>query len=422
MPKSISFDAEYGEQLELLAEMGRDFATSLDIEASLIRAIRRIVRYLDAEAASLFLLEDDRLVCRACFGPVDIKGIELAPDRGIVGRSIAENTCQIVRDAESDPDFSGGIDAGTGFRSRSILCAPLSVNARRVGAIELLNKRGGDGRFTEHDGNVLQVLATSAALAIINAQLTVVAVEQERVNRDIELAVDIQRSLLPPRGDDDAPIVGLNLPARSVTGDFYDVFPVAGGRLCFSIGDVSGKGINAALLMAKASSLFRCLGKSNHHPGRLLAVLNNEFCETGTRGMFVTMVAGLYDPSTDVIEFANAGHEPPLFRHRNGEYEALTQSAPPLGISADLVGDEGFPLSRITLAGGAFVAFTDGATEARRPNGTPLEADGLKACLDEHWWVPRCRRLDAMLATLEQAGVMFSDDLTLLLVQNSRSA
>ena len=91
------------------------------------------------------------MVCRACFGPVNVNGLRLAADAGIVGRSIRANSSQIVRDVKKDPDFVRSVDASTGFVTRSILCAPLSVKDQQIGAIQLLNKKGGDGLFSEKD-------------------------------------------------------------------------------------------------------------------------------------------------------------------------------------------------------------------------------------------------------------------------------
>ena len=103
-------------------------------------------------------------------------------------------------------------------------------------------------------------------------------------------------------------------PIQEVSGDFYDHFELPDGTIAFAIGDVSGKGLNASLLMAQTASLFRCLGKTMRDPARLMSILNREICETVSRGMFVTMVAGLYDPATGQLRFANAGHLPPLVR------------------------------------------------------------------------------------------------------------
>src|SRR6185295_16982140 len=132
---------------------------------------------------------------------------------------------------------------------------------------------------------------------ISNARLADQLVEQERIKRELELASEIQRSLLP-QADETLPIFGINRPIREVSGDFYDFFELPDGTVAFCLGDVSGKGMNAALLMAKTASLFRCLGKTIRDPARLLTILNREVQETASRGMFVTMIAGLYEPST----------------------------------------------------------------------------------------------------------------------------
>ena len=112
--------------------------------------------------------------------------------------------------------------------------------------------------------------------------------------------------------------------------------------------------------MAKTSSLYHCLGKSIHDPGELLGLVNAEICETGTRGMFVTMVGGVYDPSAGQVRFANAGHEPPLLRLRDGEYRQFEALAPPLGIGTDLLPESGIPVTELSLEGGTFSVFTDG--------------------------------------------------------------
>jgi len=410
-----------GEYLELLANIGQDFATSLDIASSLDKALARIADNLDAEAASLFLLENDdkELVCRACFGPTDISGLRIGAADGIVGRSVQENCCQIVRDVHLDPDFAKSVDEGSGFSTRSILCAPMSVKDRRVGAIELLNKRGGDGLFSHGDQHVLQVLASSAALALINARLTTALIEQEKLRRELELAAEIQRSLLPRRRSVDFPVSGINVPARGVSGDFYEIFTLTDGRVCFNVGDVSGKGINAALLMAKTSSLFRCLGKAVHDPGKLLYLINAEICETGTRGMFVTIVGGIYDPQTDLVRFANAGHEPPLYRSESGEYRSYPAEAPPLGIATDIVPESGYPVTELSLKGGLFLIFTDGVTEGHREDGSMLGVEGLKAMMEFHRALAPIERITAIADSLDRPGVVLHDDLTILTIEKS---
>ena len=147
------------EQLGLLAEVTQSFAFSLDIEETLQNALEKFLEYLNAEAD--FLLENSgtELVCRGCAGPVDITGLRLPYDKGIVGKTVTSQTCQIVKDVSKDPSFSQNVDKDTGFVTRSILCAPLMVNEECIGALELINKRSGNGLFEERDQHLLTALA-----------------------------------------------------------------------------------------------------------------------------------------------------------------------------------------------------------------------------------------------------------------------
>lgn len=410
------------DHLELLADMSLDFASSLDIEDTLMRALTRITQYLSAAAGALFLLDDsgDILRCHACCGAAEISGFTLKSNEGIVGRCVQKNVGEIVRDVANDPDFQKSVDQRTGFTTRSILCAPMSVKDQQIGAIELVNKLGGDGLFAPADLNLLQVLSSSAALAILNARMAEALVEQERVRRELELAAEIQRSLLPERRKQSFPVHGINYPARTVSGDFYDFFPVEDGRICFNLGDVSGKGMNAALLMAKTASLFRCLGKTIREPGRLLGRINKEVCETATRGMFVTMVGGVYDPATGIVILANAGHEPPLFHDRDGDFTALPAEAPPLGISPLLVQGEDFPEKELCLDGGTLYVFTDGMTEGYLENGDMLGVDGVKSLIRKNAELAVPERLDAVLSHLNPENAALRDDLTFLAIEDKR--
>jgi len=420
MPDTHAVLRPYQRQLDLIAEMSQEFAASRNIDETLQHGLERVAEFVGAEAASLFLIDEDsgELICRACFGPVDIRGLRLKPGHGIIGRTVAKNVTTIVKDARTDPDFGALIDEKTGFTTESILCAPLSVRDQRLGAIELINKAGG-GIFHPGDRQLLQALGASAALAILNARLTAAMVQQERLRRELELAAEIQRGMLPSSIADDSPIMGVNKPAHEVSGDFFDILELPDGRIAFAIGDVSGKGINAALLMAKTSSLFRCLAKFHRRPSKLLSAINDELCETATTGgMFVTMAAGLFDPASGSLLLANAGHEPALLRHRDGRFTATSAGSPPLGIAAGLVPPD-MPEAWLTLAGGALYLFTDGLTESRCDK-VMLGAQGVRRLIGEMAPRPLAQRLDAIIARLAPEGVPLRDDLTLLIIEDRR--
>ncbi|MEM7540272.1 MAG: GAF domain-containing SpoIIE family protein phosphatase [Pseudomonadota bacterium] len=406
-----------GDGAQLLAELTHDFASSLDIGDTLDHAIARFMHHMQAEAASIFLLEDDgrALVCRECAGPVDIKGLRLAPDQGIVGQTVLHDEAKIVRDVSKHPDFSGAVDKDTGFETRSILCVPLSVRGTCIGALELLNKRSGDGLFELSDMQFASTVAAAAALAIRNARMAQDLVEQERVQKELELARQIQESLLPDVPQmNEYPVSGLNIPAREVSGDFFDFRLLEDGRIYFSCADVSGKGMNAALMMAKTTSLLRCLAKNCDSAGELLRQVNEEVAATATMGMFVTLTAGYLHPESSTINLANAGHQAALLRDIDGSFEKFPAAAPPLGVAAGLE----FPDTNLTLGTGSLYLYTDGLSESRSPQGGQLDESGVMTLIDQVYDKTRAERLNALVEHWGQAGYESHDDVTLVLVES----
>jgi sigma-B regulation protein RsbU (phosphoserine phosphatase) len=400
---------DYQGAFALLAEMTQNFAGALDLQGTLGRALASIAEHVGASAGSLWIVESEgsEVHCVASVGTNPITGLRLPVSEGIVGKSVRENACQKVLDVSEDPNFSQKMDAQSGFITRSILCAPMSFSDQVIGAVELINKSTSDGRFQEADAHLLQVLASSAGLAIANARLNAAQVENERVRRELELAAEIQRSLLPTPKEGGPAAHGVNVPARMVSGDFFDFLSVGEGRVAFCLGDVSGKGMSAALLMATTASLYRLLAKDASCPGELLARLNDEICETATRGMFVTMVAGLYDQGRGTASIANAGHEPPLFQGPDAIFDSFPADAPPLGI---VPGSE-FPEIEVEMRGGSLYICSDGLTEAPC-DGVPMGQQGLKRLIERFAAKPIAERIDAIVAAVGECEL--HDDLTLL--------
>ena len=235
------------------------------------------------------------------------------------------------------------------------------------------------------------------------------------INRDLNLAREIQQSLLPPFREDNYPVNGINISAKILSGDFYDYFELENGDIYFNLGDVSGKGVNAALLMAKTSSLFRCLGKRISDPGKLLSEVNNELCETSVHGMFVTMVAGLYRPASGDIKLVNAGNPPALLFTEDGlcrEYEA---TAPPLGVLRDTLYTE----YEFNLGNGSLYIYSDGVTEGYVDENSMLELSGLfKLISNMDKQQPAQLRLKTIVNQFTQKAQPLRDDVTLLLIEN----
>jgi len=414
-------EQKFRSHLNLVAALTRDFAAATDYEDMAAAGLEQVTNYVGAEASSLFLLDETgkELICVACYGPVNITSLRVPADSGIVGRSVQQQKGQMVRDVSLDADFGGAVDAQTGFKTKSILAAPLSIGDEHLGSIEIINKNTDDGLFHDSDLTLLETLSSAAALALHNLRLTQQVVQQERASREVELAAEIQRNLLPVQKGQKFPIHGVNIPARSVSGDFYDILPMSDGRIWFNIGDVSGKGMNAALLMAKTTSLFRCLAKSATHPGQLLHIINNELCETNSHGMFVTMIGGLLDPATGHVAMSNAGHEPPLLLDlKSHEFKEMPAEAPPLGITPNIAGSGGFPNTEFDMCGGSLYIFTDGLTEARTFGGSIVGNDGARSLILEHLEQPAEKQLRNITAAVRLPSKPLHDDLTLLIVQD----
>ena len=153
--------------LAFLADLSQAFAVSIDLRKTLSEAVNRVAEFMQAEAASLFLLDPVSriLECRICVGPVDLTGTRLAIGQGVVGLAVAENATQIVTDAATDPRVWRAGDESSGFVTRSLLCAPLSTAAGPIGVLEVVNRRDGSV-FRAEDAEVLRLIAAPTALAI----------------------------------------------------------------------------------------------------------------------------------------------------------------------------------------------------------------------------------------------------------------
>ncbi len=398
------------DEVAVLADFSQAFATTLDVNQTVRQAVEQIAAHMNAEAAALFLIDGSKgeLVCRACFGPVDVTGLRVPKGRGIVGRAIKQNKVQLVQNVETDADHAG--DVG-GFVTRSILCAPLTSGEGAIGALQVLNKRGGE-LFNDHDRDILRLLAVPTTLALSNARLAEDLMEQERIRREFQLARQMQKDLLPKR-EKDCPVVGINLPAREISGDFYDHFTLPDGRVAFCVGDVSGKGMDAALLMVRASSLLRWAGKEGTPPDLWLKRVNDEICTTVTGGRFVCVLAGYYDPISGVLEWSNGGLPPLLLRKPDGSFQQIIADGPPLGILPGI----DYPSNRAFLGDGSAYIFSDGATDVRAGESETIGIEGFQELIDAVVELSPRARLRGLVSQLRR--MQLADDTTLMLVEEN---
>ena len=401
------------EQLSLLADLSQDFVKSMDINDILRRAVKRIKSYMDAEAASIFLIDANKqnLICRASAGPVDVTDMAIQVDSGIIGRTFTTGEGQIIIDARKDADFVCHVDTLTGFQTRSVLCTPLITQGDTIGVLQVLNKQD-EKLFKTRDSDILRLLATPIALAVENARFTLNFVEQRRIKKELTLARKLQRSLLPGRLKPPFPVVGTNISANEVSGDFYDYFELSDGTVGFLIGDVSGKGLDASMLMVRASSLLRWIGKDHLPPGQWLAKANKELCEKASRGLFVCAAVGYYNPKTDIAVWSNAGLPPVIYKCPQCTIKTWTADAPPLGIKAS---DLSFDQQTMKLNSGGLYFLTDGLTDARNEHNERRELEGIIEAIKHTESESPEVRIGKMITSARRHKL--NDDATVLLIE-----
>jgi serine phosphatase RsbU (regulator of sigma subunit) len=371
--------------IEIAQNLGK--AVSLDeVLAKLLDSLFKIFLQADRGFVILRLGPDGVLVPKAVKHrrPDDEDQIRIS--RTIVNQVMQTQEAILSADAASDSRFDSSQSIAD-LRIHSMMCAPL-VNSDGVslGVIQI-DARDRRHRFQKEDLDVLASIASQAAIAVDNAQLHESSLKQQAIQRDLELARRVQQGLLPAAPPQ---LAGYHFfdfyePASQVGGDYYDYVDLSTSeapseRLAIVLADVSGKGVSAALLMAKLSGEVRYCLASEPTPAAAMSRINASFSRSGWQDRFVTFVLAQLDAQRHEITVVNAGHMAPLLRHSQGVVEPIgeEQAGLPLGVDAD------FRYEQHTrqLAPGDFVAlFTDGISEAMNGDGELYGVQRLSAQL-----------------------------------------
>ncbi|MCH2114060.1 MAG: SpoIIE family protein phosphatase [Pirellulales bacterium] len=284
--------------------------------------------------------------------------------RTIVEQAMADKKAILTADAATDERFQMAQSIAD-FQIRSLICAPMiSSDGESLGVIQIdtLNQLS---RFTDQDLQVLAGVANQASIAVDNAQMHEQAVQQQALQRDLEVASQMQHALLPSASPN---VAGYHFfefyeSAYRVGGDYYDYVLLPDDRFAVVVGDVAGKGVSAAILMAKLSSDVRFWLAREPDPAQALGKINEAFSRPEWDDRFVTMIVAVVDPRAHELTLINAGHMPPMLRDASGN--VLEIGGDQAGLPVGVVDDFEFETYRRTLQPGDFVTvFTDGFSEA----------------------------------------------------------
>lgn len=306
---------------------------------------------------------------------------EVQISQTIIQRAMSSGEALLTSDVKGDTRFQGS-QSLSDLEIQSMMCVPLmNQDSQALGVIQLGTNNMAN-RFSEENLDLLVSVGASVAVAIDNAFLHDQIVHQHDLQRDLEFATQIQKSFLPQRRPQikHYQFFDYYKAARSVGGDYYDYIPLPDGRIGITLGDVSGKGVAAALLMARIGTATRFHLAAHSSPSDALSAINAELLQEQFGYRFITFIILLLDPNTHELVVSNAGHMSPFCRRRDGTVERVTgeEAGVPLGVSRSADYEDSF---YHLDAGDSITLFTDGITEAMNPRRELFGMDRLNDVL-----------------------------------------
>jgi sigma-B regulation protein RsbU (phosphoserine phosphatase) len=377
-------EAQPSEKLALLIEIGADLSQTFNVEQLLPKIVDSLFQvFRQADRGFIILGEDGKLIPKVTKSRRGDDTSTPRFSRKIVNRCLETGQSVLSEDASSDKQFDLSQSIAD-CRIRSVMLAPLlsRSSGMAIGVIQL-DTQDRSKKFTQDDLKLLLSVASQAAIALENAKMHESLVARAGLERDLKLAHQVQMSFLPkkPPQAEGYEFFAHYESAQEVGGDYYDFIPLPNARMGIMVGDVAGKGMPAALLMAKISADARFCSLTEKSLADIVYRLNELMQEAGMLDRFVTLSAILMDANNHTVTLASAGHNPPiLFRKAQNKYEeAITRDITgfPLGIA-----EERYDTATVILEpGDCIVQFTDGVPEARSRDDKEFGSDNVFAAL-----------------------------------------
>lgn len=410
--------AREGDLLALISKVGITLLSSSTLEQTLEQIVSLVFEAVPADRCLLMMRDDANQELRVAVARLrDRVGEvgEIRVSRNVMDEVVIRGKSVLTSDAQHDPRFASGTVVLQGVRS--VLAVPLGVSEKVFGII-YADSPIAEGRFTEDHLKVLTTLASVAAIRVENARLVEARFQQERLERELQLAMEIQQRFQPTA----PPVVagyefqGISFPCYEIGGDYYDFIKRDDGRLVIALGDVSGKGTAAALLMSSLHAAIHAQTGSHDTLVETISAVNRYLAENIPPNRFVTLFYAELDPESGALSFLNAGHNPPLIVHAAGTVEQLASGGLPLGIKADADYREG----RTTMQmGDVLCIYSDGVTEAASPSGEEFGPTRLYEVVSRNVDASAAGirdRIESALTKFSQ-GTQAADDITLVIVK-----
>jgi serine phosphatase RsbU (regulator of sigma subunit) len=410
--------AREGDLLALISKVGITLLSSSTLEQTLEQIVSLVFEAVPADRCLLMMRDDHSEELRVAVARLrDRVGEvgEIRVSRNVMDEVVIRGKSVLTSDAQHDPRFASGTVVLQGIRS--VLAVPLGVSEKVFGII-YADSPIAEGRFTEDHLKVLTTLASVAAIRVENARLVEARFQQERLERELQLAMEIQQRFQPtaPPSVPGYELQGISFPCYEIGGDYYDFIQREDGRLVIALGDVSGKGTAAALLMSSLHAAIHAQTGSHDTLVETISAVNRYLADNIPPNRFVTLFYAELDPESGALSFLNAGHNPPLIVHAAGTVEQLASGGLPLGIKADADYREGRTHLQM---GDVLVIYSDGVTEAASPSGEEFGPTRLYEVVSRNVDASAAGirdRIESALTKFSQ-GTQAADDITLVIVK-----
>ncbi|KPJ66281.1 hypothetical protein AMJ44_08605 [candidate division WOR-1 bacterium DG_54_3] len=400
---------------ETLLEVEKSLSSSLDLNELLELILDSLLKVVKYDAAAIFLIDKrkqqiEHIKARG-FDPALEPDLQLKIGQGLAGWAAQTQKSLIVPNVKEDARY---IEARV--ETRSGMAVPIISNQRTIGVFSLesneLNAYEGD------DLELLDAFASLAAISIERAREHEEILEKRKLEEELSIARGIQKTFLPDKhpkipGFD---ISGINISSETVGGDYYDFIPIIENQVGIAIGDVSGKGIPAALIMASFRASLIAEIRNNYAIRSIMFKVNNLLFESTEPDIFVTAVYGVLDTKNRIFTFANGGHNAPIFRHADGKMEYLIEGGMTLGTFEN----SEYEVRPLSLSSGdIIVLYTDGVTEAKNEKEEEFGTKRLKQVInDSHRLSAAQIQENIYKAVKDFAGNLpQADDLTMIVIK-----
>lgn len=408
------------EELSILNELAREIGASLDSGKILEKIVGNALRGIHAEQGVIVLVHHQaekrmETLVRAMYSSSEHPRYRVGDS--LLGWIYLNKKPLLLNDPRNDHRFRG---EAWDENISSLISAPLMVKSELIGILTVYNKKNNE-KFTEDDKRLLAILASQSAQIVENARLYEEEKKLSRMNEEIDVASKIQQHLLPeaPPKISGYHIAGRTIPARKVGGDYFDFIHVDENRLAICLGDVSGKGIPASLLMANLQATVRGHTLLNVPIKKCLHRSNNLLFRSTDPQKFATLFYGILDIKRHLFCFSNAGHNHPFLFSQDREPLRLQTGGPPLGVFEDSAFDE----AEVRLAPGDVLAvFSDGITEALDEREEQFGERRLARLVGENMAASSQELIERIMGAvqLHSGHPVQADDMTLVVVKRTK--